>query len=183
MAALEKEDNDFARNALVKLRERSPTSLRVALRNLRDGRYWSIAETFQREYYQAAQFMKSPEFVEGVSAKLIRKEKGRPNWNPRTIEESDDTVVEQFVKVAEGAERLPLLQTAVDYKQYPFPSIGLPSEDVVRKVIAGGKKTRTDIYAELERMYNGKQGVKAKAHDIVDRCTVKDAEGYVKWAA
>ncbi|KAL9067963.1 MAG: hypothetical protein Q9157_006648, partial [Trypethelium eluteriae] len=78
---------DWASKTRATILERSPTSLLVALRAMREGARWSVAEAFQREHRIAARFMRHPDFVEGVSARLIRKPAERPRWRPERIEE------------------------------------------------------------------------------------------------
>ncbi|KAL9114806.1 MAG: hypothetical protein Q9187_007408, partial [Circinaria calcarea] len=62
---LEKEEvkGEWASDTLKALSEKSPTSLKVALRQLRLGKGWGISETFQREYHIASRFMSHPDFV------------------------------------------------------------------------------------------------------------------------
>src|SRR5690606_8811896 len=62
-----------AKKTLETLDARCPTALIVSLRALREGKKWNISETFQWEYVLASHFMAHPDFVEGVSAKLIEK--------------------------------------------------------------------------------------------------------------
>lgn len=71
---------EWAKKTIATIRERSPISVRVALRQLREGKNWNITETFQREFFMAARFMEKPDFVEGVTALLIEKNR-KPTWS------------------------------------------------------------------------------------------------------
>ncbi|KAF3346893.1 Triosephosphate isomerase [Verticillium dahliae VDG2] len=68
LKALEAEEGAtkaWAQKTLETLHKRSPTAVHVTLRQMRVGRDWSIAKTFQREHQIAAHFMQHPDFTEG----------------------------------------------------------------------------------------------------------------------
>lgn len=119
--ALEKEvrkdpENEWAKATLKTLLSRSPTSLKVTLRQLRLGKNWSISETFRREYAIAAKFMRHPDFVEGVSARLISKPARDPNWSPPKLDQVTKEGVDAFFAAPD--EELALFND-IDYKSYP----------------------------------------------------------------
>ena len=185
LAALKQEDSEWAQKTLQTLHERSPTSVRVALRQMRLGSRWSIGETFQREYVLASKFMEHPDFVEGVSARLMRKPAETPKWQPATLESSDDSAADAFFAV-EGAERLALLKTGAeaDYDEYPHGWTGLPREQDVERTVRQGDLSRAQVVAWFEEQRQGKQGVRAKVEEIVARMTrVDDATGRCSWIA
>ncbi|KAI5285000.1 hypothetical protein KEM55_000821, partial [Ascosphaera atra] len=74
----ETENKEWAQKTLKTMQERSPTSLKVALRQMTIGKDWTITQAFQREEKIARQMMDHPDFVTGVSALLIDKSKERP---------------------------------------------------------------------------------------------------------
>ncbi|KAI9837262.1 MAG: hypothetical protein M1819_000336 [Sarea resinae] len=178
IAALKKEGTEWASKTIETLHQRSPTSVRVALRQMRLGSRWNIAETFQREYHIAAKFMEHPDFVEGVSARLLRKPAETPKWQPASIEESDDSVTEKFFTV-EGDKRLQLLNegAGTDYAEYPHAWIGLPSEREVERVVREGDKTRAQVLQHFLRARNGKTGVREKVEEILQRKTRASGAG------
>lgn len=145
------------------LQTRSPIAVAVTLQQMRVGRQWSIAETFQREYDIAAHFMAHPDFVEGVTARLIERKKERPNWKPNNFDEIKPKDVQQFFK---QGEPLPLISSS-DYKEYPHAWIGLPKEQEILQAAAGKKKEEA-IAALLEK-YEGKQGVREKIAEVLER--------------
>ncbi|CRG84407.1 hypothetical protein PISL3812_01699 [Talaromyces islandicus] len=125
-AALEKERDDgamkkWAGKTLDTLRARSPTSLKVTLRQLRLGKEWTISEAFRREYAIAAHFMRHPDFVEGVSARLISKPPRDPSWSPKLLEEVRTEDVNAFF--ASTDKELALFKEN-DYKSYPHAKYG-----------------------------------------------------------
>jgi len=179
LAALEKEARsgrkhtaDWARRTVKTLHERSPTSVKVALRQMRLGRRWSIADAFQREHHIAAKFMEHPDFVEGVSSRLLRKPPTTPVWNPPSLEAADDAVTEQFFRV-EGTARLPLLREGreADYAEYPHAAIGLPRQRDVERFVREGGKRRRDVLEKFVVARGGKMGAKEKVVEILDRMT------------
>jgi 3-hydroxyisobutyryl-CoA hydrolase len=133
---------------------------------MRIGRNWSIAETFQREYDIASHFMAHPDFVEGVTSRLIERKKERPNWQPNTLEQVKRSEVDAFFASAVDGTRLPLI-SEVDYREYPHAWIGLPREEEILREVGGKKKE--DVVAILLEKYEGKQGVREKIAEVFDR--------------
>ena len=77
---------DWAKRTEKTILMRSPTSVKVTLHMLRAARRWNIVQAFQQEYHIAARFMEHPDFIEGVTARLIRKPAQTPNWTPATLD-------------------------------------------------------------------------------------------------
>ncbi|KAI1375167.1 ClpP/crotonase [Hypoxylon crocopeplum] len=187
IAALREEEGPtkaWAEKTLATLHQRSPTSVHVALRQMRTGRQWSIAETFSREYQMSARFMKSPDFVEGVTALLISKEKPKPTpkWQPATLEdiEPGSTIAEPFFQTTGGPPKLNLV-TDIDYSQYPHQSFGVPTEEDVEMLVSEGRLSRHEIREEFVRRKNGRQGISAIVGEILARKTTVNEEGKAEW--
>lgn len=181
LAALKAEEGEtkaWAEKTLATLHQRSPTAVYVTLRQMRLGREWSIAETFQREHQIAGKFMRHPDFTEGVHALLIRKD-GKPQWKPATLEEikSTDNIADPFFEV-EGTQKLPLLNN-IDYKEYPHKQFSIPSENDVAKVVRKGVKDRHAVVQHFVQQREGKQGVKEVVQEIVRRRTTKEDDHLV----
>lgn len=160
--------------------QRSPTSLKVALTQLRKGASWNISETFQHEHNIASKFMEHPDFVEGVSAKLIRKSKEEPKWEPPTLEEVPDVVVESFFT---EPLQLKLLKTGAgsSYRDYPHAWVGLPRETEVEAVVKSSQKLDTEgVVQHFLKEKNGKMGVREKVEEILLRRTV-ESDGSLSW--
>lgn len=155
----------WADKTIKTINERSPISVAVTLQQMRVGREWSIAQTFQREYDIAAQFMAHPDFVEGVTARLIQRKKERPNWQPNTLNDVKTGEVQQFF-ASNKQGPLPLISDA-DYKEYPHAWIGLPREDEILREAGAGKVE--DVVATLLEKYEGKQGVREKVAEVLER--------------
>ena len=184
VAALEKEIggemSEWATETLKKLSGRSPTSLKVTLRQMRLGKRWTISETFQREYHIASRFMTHPDFVSGVSAKLINKPPTAPEWNPSNLKGVQNSNVEQFFQV-EGKGRQLELIGGHDYTSYPFRSLALPREQEVADVVRQGGQSRDSVIDHFVSQRNGKPGVQEKVSEIVQRKCDHDGTGELRW--
>ncbi|KAH7067530.1 3-hydroxyisobutyryl-CoA hydrolase mitochondrial precursor [Paraphoma chrysanthemicola] len=156
----------WAKKTIATIQTRSPISVAVTFQQMRVGRQWSIAQTFQREYDIAAEFMSHPDFVEGVTARLIERRKDRPNWQPNTLDDVKRQDVDKFFSGAADGTKLPLISEA-DYKEYPHAWIGLPKENEILRE-ASGKKAE-DVVASLLEKYEGKQGVREKIAEVLER--------------
>ncbi|CAO1599092.1 3-hydroxyisobutyryl-CoA hydrolase [Xanthoria calcicola] len=191
VSALEKERDspkapsqikEWATKTLEKLGEKSPTSLKVTLRQMRLGARWNTAETFNREYHIAAKFMRHPDFVNGVSARLIHKPATKARWEPDTLEGVSNDDVENFFKIDEGEDSLDLLTQGLDYDRYPFEQdLGLPREEHVEEVVKAKALGRKRIISTMVEAKEGKIGVSEKVEEILGRRAGIDGEGKVVW--
>lgn len=170
----------WAEETLNTLYQRSPTSVHVTLRQMRLGKKWTIAQTFQREHKMAAKFMKSHDFTEGVTARLI--EKRTPRWKPESLDDIDpeeDIAAEYFT----NEEKIPDLEllTEGDYVEYPYQGIGAPSEREIENFVKQGAYTRRQVREHFAREAKGRQGVLAVVEEIINRKVEKTEEGYATW--
>jgi 3-hydroxyisobutyryl-CoA hydrolase len=184
IAALQAETGEmekpWAEKTLATLHQRSPTSVYVTLRQMQLGRQWSISDTFQREHLIAAKFMRHPDFTEGVSALLIRKD-GKPQWKPASLEDikPEDNIADPFFYI-EGENRLPLL-TKGDYREYPHRRFGIPMEDEIESVVRKGELGSKAITRYFVDKRHGKQGIKEIVEEVLLRKTKKTVEGKTIW--
>lgn len=162
--------------------KRSPTSVRVTLQQLRQGRRWSIAETFRKEHAIASRFMEHPDFIEGVTALLVDKPKRTPNWSPATLDQVSDKDVESFFTYQTDLDLLSkdAGSSEKNYKEYPHAWIGLPKEIEVAEAFQQFN-SRDQIIDHFVKKTNGKQGVKEKVNEILDRKTYRDEAGRMGW--
>jgi 3-hydroxyisobutyryl-CoA hydrolase len=157
--------------------QRSPTSLKVTLRQMRLGKSWSISEAFQREHQIAAHFMRHPDFVEGVKARLMSKPPRQAEWQPATLEEVTTDQVDQFFSVPEGEELMDLL-SETNYESYPHAQYGLPSENDIQGLVQ--RVSNTSQEAQEFANFGKKEGAREKLAEVLARRTVLTAEGR-KW--
>lgn len=156
----------WAQKTIDTLHTRSPIAVAVALEQMRVGRRWSIAETFQREHDIATHFMAHPDFVEGVTARLIQRKKERPNWEPNKLDAVTEADVHTFFTRPEGKRGLELLSSA-NYDEYPHAWIGLPKDTEIWSQASG--KSHAEVVATLLEKYEGKQGVREKVAEALER--------------
>ncbi|OTA94849.1 hypothetical protein M434DRAFT_394365 [Hypoxylon sp. CO27-5] len=186
IAALKEETGPtkaWAEKTLDTLHHRSPTSVHVALRQMRVGRDWSIAETFEREHQIAARFMIHPDFVEGVTAQLSKERpKPTPKWQPASLEdiEPGSNIAEPFFQTTGGPPKL-RLATDRDYSEYPYQSFGVPTELDVELLVREGKLSSHEIREEFVRRKNGRQGISTIVDEILARKTTINQDGKAEW--
>lgn len=171
----------WAEETLHTLHQRSPTSVHVTLRQMRIGDSWSIAQTFQREHQMAAKFMRSHDFTEGVTARLI--EKRDPTWSPESLDDIDpeDDIASSYFTVDQEPGKLELL-TDGDYRAYPWKDIGTPSEREVEIFVREGIHTKKQVVRHFLEKTRGKQGVEQIVWEILSRKTTADEQGLAVWA-
>ncbi len=92
VAALEAEGGDWAGQTLETLRGRSPTSLKVSLRALREGAKLSFDEAMTMEYRVSQALTAAHDFYEGVRAVVVDKDQA-PQWDPPRVEAVDEAAV------------------------------------------------------------------------------------------
>lgn len=86
---LRQDGSPFALEQLKVLNKMSPTSLKIALRQLTEGSSKTLEEVLTMEYRLSQACMGSHDFHEGVRAVLIDKDQN-PKWKPATLKEVTD---------------------------------------------------------------------------------------------
>ena len=189
--------SEWAKSTHSTILTRSPTSLKVALAQIRRGQDWDIHETFVREHHIATKFMNHPDFVEGVTARLM-KPRREPKWQPNALSAVTESDVDAFFALPSGADQSsvlrlfepyipltapgsePKVQDAA-YVEYPHAWLGLPSETWIRRVIQEVARTRAEIFGEVVKRWGHKAGLKEKVNEVLDRRTSLDGDGKVVW--
>jgi enoyl-CoA hydratase len=93
LSALAAEGTEWAETTRATLARMSPTSLKVTLRQLRVCRSLPYTEVAAVEYRLSQHTTALPDFREGIRAVLVDKDQ-RPRWDPATLAEVRDEVVE-----------------------------------------------------------------------------------------
>lgn len=84
------------------LRTRSPTSLKLTFRAVREGRKLDFDSCMRMEYRLTMRALEGHDFYEGVRAALIEKDQ-RPQWRPSAIEDvSDADIARYFAALGTG---------------------------------------------------------------------------------
>lgn len=97
VAALEQDGSEFAETTLKALREKSPRGLKVTLKLLRLARAsTSLEQCLSREYLAALEVFSSHDFVEGIRATIIDKDRN-PKWQPPDLEGVTPEIVARYL--------------------------------------------------------------------------------------
>jgi enoyl-CoA hydratase len=95
---LQKVDHDDARAAHEAIRKGSPTSLKVTLQNLRDAAVFKrVEQSFQQDYRIVLACHAGHDFIEGIRATIVDKDRN-PNWWPSRLEDVTPDIVERHFK-------------------------------------------------------------------------------------
>jgi enoyl-CoA hydratase len=86
---------DWAADTHAGLLTKSPTSLKITLRQLLIGRDYDLDAALALEYRLTQHVMAGHDFYEGVRAMLIDKDQ-KPRWRPATLAEVGDDMVDSF---------------------------------------------------------------------------------------
>ncbi|XP_004133945.1 3-hydroxyisobutyryl-CoA hydrolase 1 [Cucumis sativus] len=110
LAALEdealKKKDDWITSTIQDLKKASPTSLKISLRSIREGRLQGVGQCLIREYRMVCHVLRgevSKDFVEGCRAILLDKDRN-PKWEPSSLELVTDAMVERYFSRIEDEE-------------------------------------------------------------------------------
>lgn len=108
-AALESDGSDWANAQLATLRTKSPQTLKVSFRQLREGAaIASFADEMRSEYRIACRVVSRHDFQEGVRALIVDKD-NKPIWNPPTLDGVTDAMIDEiFAPLPASEEWSPL---------------------------------------------------------------------------
>lgn len=184
---------------------RSPTSVKLSLKAIREGRKLTIDEVLRMDARLAAACCNPeihPDFLTGVTDLLIRKikpEDQRPAWKPATLEEVSDKHIQQtFFAHPPPFKNPPVPQLDFSrknrpgayaaYKNSPHAKWTLPSEREIEKIVKGEDGgsdgyavTKQEVIDRLLQRWNGKVGVKEKVEEVLRRKTIVADEQTLQW--
>ena len=84
-ASLEADASLFAAETLKSLRTKSPTSLKVTYRQIREGKKLGFEDCMRLEFRLTNRFMRGHDFYEGVRAVILEKDNA-PKWKPPSLQ-------------------------------------------------------------------------------------------------
>ncbi len=88
-------DAEWAEEARASLLTKSPTSLKLTLRQLTIGRGYDLDAALALEYRLTQHVMAGHDFYEGVRAMLIDRDR-KPQWRPAALIEVDDSMIDSY---------------------------------------------------------------------------------------
>lgn len=101
-------DSDWAKTRLAELAMKSPLSLKLTLAAIRNARgLSSLEDALNVEYRLCTRLFEHGEFIEGVRALLVDKDRA-PKWHPPTIEDSTGVAVADWLTPLPDGEELGL---------------------------------------------------------------------------
>jgi enoyl-CoA hydratase/carnithine racemase len=110
VAALEADGSDWAKAQVKILATKSPQTLKVAFRQLREGAaFKSFADEMAQEYRIGARVVERHDFIEGVRALIVEKDNA-PKWQPPDLAGVSEAILDEiFAPLAPGQEWTPLV--------------------------------------------------------------------------
>lgn len=111
VAALETDGSDWAKAQLKTLSTKSPQTLKVAFRQLREGaKMQSFADEMRQEYAIGARVVQRHDFLEGVRALIVDKDNA-PKWDPPALSGVTDKMLDEiFAPLPPGEAWTPLIE-------------------------------------------------------------------------
>lgn len=95
----------WAHEVAADLERRSPMSLKVSHRFLKEAAAFDIRQTLSMDYRLACRFLDGPDFAEGVRAALIDKD-GKPAWRPTRLQDVTPAMVDAYFAPLPAGEDL-----------------------------------------------------------------------------
>ncbi|MEM7425534.1 MAG: enoyl-CoA hydratase/isomerase family protein [Pseudomonadota bacterium] len=93
--SLEQDGSDWATKQLGIMRTKSPTSQKIAFRQIRDGAQSPFEECMRIEWRMVNRIYDGHDFFEGIRAVVIDKD-GSPQWRPETLAEVSGEAVDAY---------------------------------------------------------------------------------------
>ena len=95
IAALEREDSEWAEKQLSIMAGKSPTSQKISHRQLRMGSRLNFDDCMIMEYRMSQHLMEGGDFFEGVRAVVVDKDMS-PKWSPAALSDLSERDVEKY---------------------------------------------------------------------------------------
>jgi enoyl-CoA hydratase len=95
LAALDGEHNDWADDTAKTIRAKSPTSLKIAFRQVREGVKLGFDDCMRMEFRMVNRIIAGHDFYEGVRATILDKD-GTPKWNPSGLDKVSEADVRAY---------------------------------------------------------------------------------------
>lgn len=95
LAALDAEHEDWTQDIAATIRTKSPTSLKIAFRQIREGRKLDFDDCMKMEYRMVNRIVEGRDFYEGVRAVIIDKDNA-PKWQPADLSGVSDADVDAY---------------------------------------------------------------------------------------
>ena len=107
LAALDREavsrsaESGWASATSALVRAKSPTSLKIALAQIRRAKHWTFTDCMKAEYRIVSRIVDSNDFYEGVRSVIIDKDNA-PRWHPSRLDDVKDADIERYFAPVEN---------------------------------------------------------------------------------
>lgn len=96
--ALAQQESEWARKTMAELDRRSPLSLKLTLAAIRNARSLpSLEAALEVEYALTVRLFEHGEFIEGIRALIVDKDRS-PRWRPARLEDVSDEMIADFMR-------------------------------------------------------------------------------------
>jgi enoyl-CoA hydratase len=95
LAVLDAEHTDWANDTAKTIRSKSPTSLKIAYRQIREGAKKHFDDCMRMEWRMVNRIIAGYDFYEGVRATIIDKD-GAPKWKPAELNKVSEADVQAY---------------------------------------------------------------------------------------
>ncbi len=102
-AATNSADAEWAAKTAALIRTKSPTSLKLALAQVRFGAIHDFETCMRLEMRIVSRIVEAQDFYEGVRAVIVDKD-NKPIWNPRTLSEVTTEAIERYFASLDGGD-------------------------------------------------------------------------------
>lgn len=103
LASLEGSDDSWAQEVAQGLRTKSPTSLKLTFRQMRQGAKLDFDACMRMEWRMVNRVMQGHDFYEGVRAVIIDKDQ-KPDWRPARLEDVGKEAIDAYFAPMPGDE-------------------------------------------------------------------------------
>lgn len=93
--SLKKDGSNWAIEQYSAMKKMSPTSMKITLKLIREGKQMSLKDCLEMEYRVVTRILKDHDFFEGVRAAVVDKD-NKPIWLPSKLEDLSDKDIDAF---------------------------------------------------------------------------------------
>lgn len=123
-----------------------------------------------------------------MTAVLVNKTKEVPQWQPNNLKDirKNDLIGSYFTTTENTSDKLEIKNEKKPL--YDFFHFALPTEREIEDYIRGSHPAsgnnavrRNEALTFFKTQDNAKYGVTEKVSEVIDRCTIEEKGGYLKW--
>ncbi|WP_246476366.1 enoyl-CoA hydratase/isomerase family protein [Roseibium litorale] len=103
MSRLDAVDSEWAQKTAADIRAKSPTSVHLALEQVRRGADLDFNANMRMEYRIVSRILQGHDFFEGVRAVLVDKDHA-PDWQPAHLDQVDSAEIASYFQEPEGGD-------------------------------------------------------------------------------